>query len=124
MQSDPLWSLAMAINVFLVFFFGANPSTFHKYQWAYCLLCYGLPALPAVTLLFVRTLERGHVYGDATVSSFCTSDSTMLTSLALVLDWPQLGFLADLDLLYSHLDLHSSVIPDLLCSWLLRVSST
>ncbi|KKA29782.1 hypothetical protein TD95_005190 [Thielaviopsis punctulata] len=65
MQSDPFWSLAMAINVFLVFFFGASPSTFPKYQLIYCLLCYGLPALPAITLVFVRTDDLGRAYGDA-----------------------------------------------------------
>ncbi|KAL2889971.1 Cyclic AMP receptor-like protein A [Ceratocystis lukuohia] len=67
MQSDPFWSLAMAINVLLVFFFGASPSSFRNYLWLYCTLCYGIPALPAITLLFVRTKERGKVYGDATL---------------------------------------------------------
>jgi hypothetical protein len=57
----------MAVNVFLVFFFGANPSSFRKHVWLYCLVCFGAPAIPAIACLLIRD-ERGKVYGDATVS--------------------------------------------------------
>ncbi len=43
MQSDPWWSFAMAVNVFMVFFFAANPTTFRRYLWVYCVICYGRP---------------------------------------------------------------------------------
>ena len=69
MQSDPWWSLAMAINVFLVFFFSANPSNFKKYLWLYSIVCYGAPAIPAVVLLVIRDIEKGPIYGNATVST-------------------------------------------------------
>ncbi|KAL2208645.1 hypothetical protein CC79DRAFT_1355941 [Sarocladium strictum] len=53
MQSDPWWSLAMAINVFLVFFFRTSPDSFKKWWWVYCLVCYGGPFIIALSLLFI-----------------------------------------------------------------------
>ncbi|KAG6017266.1 hypothetical protein E4U43_001874 [Claviceps pusilla] len=35
MQSDPWWSLAMAINVLLVFYFRASPDSFRQRWWIY-----------------------------------------------------------------------------------------
>lgn len=67
MQSDPWWSFAMAINVYMVFFMSFNPIVFRNYLWLYCLLCYGLPAIPAFVFLFIR-LPDEPVYGDAVVS--------------------------------------------------------
>ncbi|CAN8099644.1 unnamed protein product [Discula destructiva] len=64
MQSDPWWSFAMAINVYMVFFMSFNPATFRHYLWLYCLVCYGLPAIPAFVFLFID-LEKGPIYGDA-----------------------------------------------------------
>ena len=58
----------MAVNVFLVFFFGANPSSFRKHLWIYCLVCFGAPGIPAVACLLIQNDQRGRVYGDATVS--------------------------------------------------------
>ncbi|EHK49811.1 hypothetical protein TRIATDRAFT_83166 [Trichoderma atroviride IMI 206040] len=66
MQSDPWWSLAMAINVFLVFYFHTNPDSFRKRWWIYCLICYGGPFVIALTLLLLRS-PRGLVYGGATI---------------------------------------------------------
>lgn len=79
MQSDPWWSLAMAVNVWMVFFLAANPTSFRQYLWIYCLVCYGTPALPAVVLLLIRGNPKGPVYGNATVSpsSFAGQDQTM-----------------------------------------------
>ncbi|KAF3762689.1 hypothetical protein M406DRAFT_341858 [Cryphonectria parasitica EP155] len=64
MQSDPWWSFAMAINVYMVFFMSCNPTTFRHYLWLYCIICYGLPAIPAFIFLFVR-MPKGLIYGDA-----------------------------------------------------------
>ncbi|KAF5974885.1 hypothetical protein FBULB1_7616 [Fusarium bulbicola] len=66
MQSDPWWSLAMAFNVFLVFFFRAKPDSFRRWWWIYCLICYGGPFAIAMALLLVRTPDRGLVFGEAT----------------------------------------------------------
>lgn len=68
MQSDPWWSFAMAINVFLVFFLNANPRTFRQYAWLYCVICFGGPMIPAIVLISVRDHPDGLIFGDATVS--------------------------------------------------------
>lgn len=68
MQSDPWWSFAMAINVYMVFFMSFNPTTFRQYLWLYCVICFGLPAIPSFVFLFLRE-SRGLVYGDAAVSN-------------------------------------------------------
>ncbi|KAK0632721.1 hypothetical protein B0T14DRAFT_504965 [Immersiella caudata] len=66
MQSDPWWSLAMAVNVFLVFFFAANPNSFRSYLWLYSLVCFGLPGVPAVICLFYMP-TGSKMYGNATL---------------------------------------------------------
>jgi hypothetical protein len=68
MQSDPWWSLAMAANVYMVFFYAASPSSFRQYLWAYCIVCFGLPAIPAVICAVLRP-DKGLLYGNATVNS-------------------------------------------------------
>ena len=70
MQSDPWWSLAMAVNVFLVFYFRTSPDSFRRWWWVYCLICYGGPFVFAITLLFVKKSGQPPVYGEATVRFF------------------------------------------------------
>lgn len=57
----------MAVNVFMVFFLNANAKRLN-YWWAYCLVCYGIPMIPALWLLLHRGEDGGRVYGNATVS--------------------------------------------------------
>ncbi|KAK1759005.1 G coupled receptor like-protein [Echria macrotheca] len=64
-QSDPWWSLAMALNVLLVFVHGANPRAIRKWWWLYCLICYGGPFALALGCLLLKTPTRPAVYGDA-----------------------------------------------------------
>lgn len=73
MQSDPWWSLAMAINVFLVFYYRTSPDSFRRWWWVYCLVCYGGPFVIALTLLLIKNPTKGLVYGEATVRSFSRS---------------------------------------------------
>lgn len=58
----------MAFNVFIVFFRGVSPDVFRRWLWLYCLLCYGLPFIPAIVFLVYRPDDRGLIYGDAIVS--------------------------------------------------------
>ncbi|KAI5927584.1 hypothetical protein F4810DRAFT_721166 [Camillea tinctor] len=74
MQSDPWWSFAMAVNVYMVFFFSANPKSFLRYWWAYFGVCYGIPFIPALWLLVVRGSDGGNVYGDATIWCWIDGD--------------------------------------------------
>ncbi|ORY57462.1 uncharacterized protein BCR38DRAFT_354367 [Pseudomassariella vexata] len=73
MQSDPWWSFAMAVNVYMVFFFAANPNSFLRYWWAYFFVCYGVPFIPALWLILVRD-SRGGVYGNATIWCWIDKD--------------------------------------------------
>ncbi|KAI0593261.1 hypothetical protein F4775DRAFT_520874 [Biscogniauxia sp. FL1348] len=74
MQSDPWWSFAMAVNVYMVFFFSANPKSFLRYWWAYFCVCYGIPFIPALWLLVVRGSDGQNVYGDATIWCWIDGD--------------------------------------------------
>lgn len=67
MQSDPMWSLAMAVNVYLVFFRRYDASRLKKLYWIYGLICYGLPFIPAMVCLLLRQKQKGRIYGNATV---------------------------------------------------------
>ncbi|XWX00869.1 hypothetical protein V2A60_008892 [Cordyceps javanica] len=67
MQADPWWSCAMACNVFLVFFCNVDPTSFPRYIWAYCIVCFGGPLIPAITLISLKDRSRGPVFGDATL---------------------------------------------------------
>ncbi|KAI0160239.1 hypothetical protein GGR57DRAFT_412839 [Xylariaceae sp. FL1272] len=67
MQSDPWWSFAMAVNVYMVFFFSANPQSFLRYWYCYFVVCYGVPFIPALWLLVVRDTAGHNVYGNATI---------------------------------------------------------
>jgi hypothetical protein len=58
----------MAINVLMVFFMGASPSTFKRWGWVYCIICYGGPLIIATVCLQLRDPNKGLVYGSAGVS--------------------------------------------------------
>ncbi|KAK4098580.1 hypothetical protein N658DRAFT_431714 [Parathielavia hyrcaniae] len=66
MQSDPWWSFAMAVNVYVVFFMSYSPNGFRQHLWLYCLACFGIPAVPAVICLFYAPNGQ-RIYGDATL---------------------------------------------------------
>ncbi|KAH6619399.1 hypothetical protein B0J18DRAFT_467554 [Chaetomium sp. MPI-SDFR-AT-0129] len=66
MQSDPWWSFAMAVNVYMVFFMSFSPSAFRKHLWVYCLICYGIPAIPAFICVLYKPNGQP-IYGDATL---------------------------------------------------------
>lgn len=128
MQSDPWWSFAMAVNVYMVFFMSFNPTTFRQYLWIYCVICFGLPAVPAFIFLFLRE-KRGLVYGDAAVSrplsssqkiglpSYTVTNDLMTDKLliAMVLDQLRLECASHLLLLLTHLGVLGPVCRHILC---------
>ncbi|KAH7141884.1 G-protein coupled receptor [Dactylonectria macrodidyma] len=77
MQSDPWWSLAMAINVFLVIFHGSSPASFRRYLWLYCIVCFGGPFIPAIVLLVARPNGQ-MIYGNATLWCWISNDWSAL----------------------------------------------
>ncbi|KAF4980100.1 hypothetical protein FZEAL_3821 [Fusarium zealandicum] len=78
MQSDPWWSFAMSVNVFLVFFFNANPRTFRQYAWLYCVVCFGGPMIPAVVLISIRDDPKGLIFGDAALWCWVGTDWSLV----------------------------------------------
>jgi hypothetical protein len=90
MQSDPWWSFAMAVNVYMVFFMGYPTVNFRRHIWIYCVLCFGIPAIPAfICLLYAPNGKK--IYGNATVSIYglpgmWTPGADPVPSVAVVLD--------------------------------------
>ncbi len=67
MQADPYWACAGAVNVMLVFFFRFNAEQLRRLNIYYWIICYGIPAVPAIFGLIYRK-NGEHMYGNATVS--------------------------------------------------------
>ncbi|EFQ36821.1 uncharacterized protein GLRG_11968 [Colletotrichum graminicola M1.001] len=66
LQSDPWWSFAMAINVFLIFFANVDVSLFRRYLWVYCIICLGGPLILGLCLLSIKPNEPDtSIYGNA-----------------------------------------------------------
>lgn len=58
-------------------------------EWRYVLFCYLLPFIPAVVFLFIRTAEKGKIYGSATVRLYHNSARRVQLS-SLTNPWYQL----------------------------------
>lgn len=67
MPADAFWTLAMAVNVYLTFYFKFDAQRLRRMEIPYFLLCYGIPFIVALVLIFVSTPEKGRMYGDATL---------------------------------------------------------
>jgi hypothetical protein len=68
MPADALWTLSMALNVYLTFFHRYGTLDLRRLEYYYLSLNYGIPMIPALVYVFVETEKRGHIFGDATVS--------------------------------------------------------
>ncbi|ETS80519.1 hypothetical protein PFICI_08048 [Pestalotiopsis fici W106-1] len=64
LPADALWTLAMAVNVYLTFYYKFDAERLRKMEIWYFLICYGLPFVPALSFIFVSD-ERGRMYGNA-----------------------------------------------------------
>ncbi|KAI0169494.1 family A G protein-coupled receptor-like protein [Hypoxylon sp. FL1284] len=73
MPADAFWTLAMAVNVYLTFYYKFDASRIRKMEIWYLLICYGIPFIPAITYIFVRTEEAGRMYGNATLWCWVSS---------------------------------------------------
>lgn len=59
----------MAVNVYLTFFHRYSASQLRSLEWKYLLACYCIPFVPALVFIFIKTEERGHIFGSAVVST-------------------------------------------------------
>ncbi|CAM1510028.1 Fc.00g003630.m01.CDS01 [Cosmosporella sp. VM-42] len=67
LPADAFWTLAMAINVYLTFYFKFDARRLRRMEIPYLLGCYGVPFVPAFVYIFVRNTKHARVYGDATL---------------------------------------------------------
>ncbi|KAF5976506.1 G coupled receptor 1 [Fusarium coicis] len=71
--ADALWTLAMAINVYLAFYYRFDAQRLRKMELPYLLLCYGIPFLPALVFIFIKSGDGVRVYGSAVQWCWITS---------------------------------------------------
>ena len=62
---DVYWALCMSLNVYLALFHGWTAKRMQAQDWKYLTGCYGISLVPAAIYLFIKTEERGRVYGPA-----------------------------------------------------------
>ncbi|PMD45810.1 putative cAMP receptor [Hyaloscypha variabilis F] len=65
--ADVLWTLAMAIDVFLIVFYKYDTEDLHKLEIKYIAIITALVFIPAASFLFVHTKERGPMFGSVTI---------------------------------------------------------
>ncbi|KAK3902551.1 hypothetical protein C8A05DRAFT_33759, partial [Staphylotrichum tortipilum] len=67
MPADAFWTLSMAVNVYLTFYFKFDARRLRKMDIPYLVLCYGTPFIVALVMIFISTPVRGRMYGNATL---------------------------------------------------------
>ncbi|KAM7214917.1 hypothetical protein V8F06_009669 [Rhypophila decipiens] len=65
MPADALWTMAMALNVYLTFYHKFDAQRLRKMDTAYLITCYGIPFIIAFTYIFISTPKQGRFYGNA-----------------------------------------------------------
>lgn len=65
MPADALWTLSMAVNVYLKFYREYDAVASRKVEVVYFVCCYGISFVPALTYLLVQNGSGDKVYGDA-----------------------------------------------------------
>ena len=67
MPADAFWTLAMAVNVYLTFYYKFDAQRLREMEPVYLGLCYGIPFVIALVFVFVKTPDKGPMYGNATL---------------------------------------------------------
>ncbi|OAA41697.1 GPCR, family 2-like protein [Metarhizium rileyi] len=65
--ADVLWTLAMAINVFLIVFRRYDGESLKRLEWKYMVVITALTFIPAFAFLFIHSEEKGPLYGSVTL---------------------------------------------------------
>ncbi|GJN81189.1 hypothetical protein PLIIFM63780_004721 [Purpureocillium lilacinum] len=78
MPADAFWTLAMAINVYLTFYYKFDAQRLRKMELWYLIGCYGIPFIPAFTFIFVRNSRGQRVYGNANLWCWVSPDYDIL----------------------------------------------
>lgn len=78
MLADPLFTLAMALNVYLTFFRRYSTEQLRGMDWKYIVFCYGAPFVPALACFFMKDGAGVRVYGPATIWCWISFDWKVL----------------------------------------------
>lgn len=71
--ADVLWTLAMALDVFLIVYYQYDANALRKLELKYISGITAITFIPAFVFIFVQTPDKGHMYGSVTVSSGLSS---------------------------------------------------
>jgi len=73
--ADVMWTLAMAIDVYLIVFRCYDTAALKRLEWKYMIGITVFTFIPAFVMLFIDAPEKGPMYGGVTVcTSFIGSD--------------------------------------------------
>ncbi|RYP69544.1 hypothetical protein DL771_006059 [Monosporascus sp. 5C6A] len=61
MPADAFWTLSMAVNVYMTFYFKYDAEKLRRLEVWYFILCYGVPFIPALTFIFIATESKGRM---------------------------------------------------------------
>lgn len=67
--ADVLWTLAMALDVFLIVYYKYDSRDLRKLEPFYIVTITSLVGIPAGTFLFIHTAAKGPMYASVTVST-------------------------------------------------------
>ncbi|KIH88630.1 hypothetical protein SPBR_06954 [Sporothrix brasiliensis 5110] len=74
MPADAFWTLAMAVNVYLTFYYKFDAQKLRRMEIPYLICCYGIPFIVALTFVFVTNDRQGRMYGNATLWCWISSE--------------------------------------------------
>lgn len=74
--ADVLWTLVMAVNVFLIVFRRYDTETLRALEWKYIVGISVFTFIPAVAFLFIRSEDKGPMYGSVDVCASRDSPDT------------------------------------------------
>lgn len=78
MPADAFWTLTMAINVYLTFYYKFDAERLRKMEVWYLIGCYGVPFVPAFIFIFVKNAQGQRIYGNATLWCWVSPDYDIL----------------------------------------------
>ncbi|KAK7556679.1 hypothetical protein IWX50DRAFT_653213 [Phyllosticta citricarpa] len=74
MPADSLWTLCMALNVYLTFFHNYNAEDLRNLEVTYAICCYGIPFIPSLIYLILDLSADKGIYGPAVLWCWVSSN--------------------------------------------------
>ncbi|KAI9742790.1 MAG: hypothetical protein M1818_003519 [Claussenomyces sp. TS43310] len=72
--ADAFWTLAMALNVYLTFYYKFDAERLRSMEKWYLLVCYGLPFIPGFVFIWISQRNGVRVYGNASLWCWVSTD--------------------------------------------------